>query len=281
MDELWIIIPLLVALIGFGVWLFLIAPKRAGEMEKYKSVKYAHRGLHGDFGDGFAAENSLTAFDRAASLGFGIELDIRLAADGELVVFHDATLDRVTGVSGKVIDKTSAELGRLSLLGTADVVPTFKELLDLIDGRVPLLVEIKEDSINGVAAEKAAEVLAEYKGDYIIESFNPMALGVIRKKLPSAMRGFLSDKHTERKETSSLIHRITQRFLLNFIARPHFIAMRKTRSGMFPLPFVRAVFGIPTIAWTVRSPEEEREAYENKFDGVIFEKYIPDEKIGG
>lgn len=274
MIAVYIGVPILVLV---GAWLFLIAPSKNSQMEKFKNVKYAHRGLHGDFGEGYAAENSLTAFKRATELGFGIELDVRISKDGEVVVFHDNTLDRVTGVCGKVSDKTLEELSKIHLSGTSDCIPSFKEVLECVSGKVPLLVEIKEDGFDHSTSEKTSEILAEYEGEYIIESFNPLSLGVVKEKLPSACRGFLLEKLTEETKTRALKYRVTQRLLLNVIARPHFISASKKRSRMFPLPIVRSLFKTPLIAWTVLSEEEEQNAYKNGFDGVIFEKYIPDE----
>ncbi len=275
MLVLYITLPILVVL---AVWLFLIAPgAKRREMDNFKTVRYAHRGLHGEMDGVYAAENSLTAFQRAVEGGFGIELDVRASADGKLVVFHDRTLDRVTGVTGKVEEKTAQELRALSLLGTEDGVPTFDEVLRLVDGRVPLLVEIKSDGAGQTAAELTAEAFAGYNGPYIVESFNPLSLGVIKKKLPSAMRGFLSDKLTANPKYRSLKHYVTQRCIFNFIARPTFISANKDRIDLIPLPIIRFLFRTPFIAWTVKSAEEERAAYESGFDGVIFEGYIPDE----
>ncbi len=261
----------------FLLWLFLIAPGKSDpEIERYKTVKYAHRGLHGELNGAFAAENSITAFRRAVEMGFGIELDVRLAKDGEVVVFHDDTLDRVAGVSGRPEDFTSEELSKLSLLGTGDGVPTFREVLQLIDGRVPLLIELKETGLDHGVTEKTVEMLRGYKGNYIIESFNPLSLGVVRKKSPVVLRGFLSDKLTAKPEFRTLKYAIVQNCVLNFKARPAFIAVHKNRIGMFPIPVIRKLFGTPCIAWTICSREEEKAAYRAGFSGIIFENYIPD-----
>ena len=156
------------ALLTLGVWLFMIWPGgRRAAMEKFTKVHYAHRGLH----DGERAENSMSAFAAAKKMGYGIELDVRLSKDGELVVFHDADLTRMTGIEGKVIDFTAEELAKMSLAGTADGIPTFREVLELIDGSVPLLIEVKMDPKEGGVAEKLIEVIEGYQGDFIVESF--------------------------------------------------------------------------------------------------------------
>ena len=274
MTALYIILA--AALATVFLWLFLISPGSTVGMEKYKNVKYAHRGLHGTVGsDEPAAENSLTAFARAVDAGFGIELDVRLTKDGEVVVFHDATLDRVTNGSGKVIDHTLAELRALSLSGTADTVPTFSEVLALVDGKVPLLVELKEEGSDHSIGEACAKLLRDYNGDYIVESFSPLAFGKVREIIPGVICGFLSDKHTARENSRTFKHFLAQHLIFNVISRPAFIAMNHKRARMFPLPVMRTLFFTPTIAWTVRSAEEEAQAYKNGFDGVIFEGYMP------
>lgn len=275
---LFVIIPLLVIL---GVWIFLIAPGKRCGVDKFRGAKFAHRGLHGTVAaDTYAAENSLTAFSRAVSNGFGIELDVHVSRDGEVVVFHDDTLDRVTGVTGKIKDMTLDELRCLRLSGTDDTIPTLREVLELVGGRVPLLIEIKETGFDHTISEKTAEILKDYKGDFLVESFSPLAFGAIRAELPGTACGFLSDKLTENGYRSPK-YRLIQRFLLNVVARPSFIAMNLKRSRMFPLPFIKKLFGTVTFAWTVRSPEEEAEAYENGFSGIIFENYLPESSSDG
>ncbi len=274
MVALYISVPIIVIL---GIWIFLIAPGKNKKMEYYKAVKYAHRGLHGTVGgDSFAAENSLTAFARAADRGFGIELDIQVTKDGEVVVFHDNTLDRVTGAPGKIKDFTLEELKKFSLLGTDDTIPTFSEVLALVNGRVPLLVELKETTFDHSISEKTAEILKDYDGEFIVESFSPFAFGAIKEKLPETPCGFLADKHTANPKCRSVKFRLMQRLLFNFVCRPSFIALNHKTPKLFPVGLVKKLFGTPTIAWTVRSAEEEKEAYKNGFSGVIFENYIPE-----
>ncbi len=273
-------IPWIIALISvisalllfFLIFLFLIAPgKKREEMERFKSKKYAHRGLH----DATRAENSLSAFRAAVDAGYGIELDVRLSKDGVLVVFHDDTLDRVTGVAGRVDSRTAAELKKINLSGTSDTVPTFEEVLTLVDGRVPLLVELKEDAGKYGVTEKAVEMLKGYKGEYIIESFNPLALGRVKKLAPEVMRGFLSQNFLSQKKYRSATYFLLQNLLLNAVCRPDFIAYKHSDYKNAPLRLVRALFKPATLAWTVRSKKEEDEAYLHGFDGVIFENYVP------
>ena len=253
------------------LYLFLIAPRNRREMNNFKSVMYAHRGLH----NGERAENSMSAFRAAVEGGYGIELDVRLSRDGKLVVFHDDTLDRVCGREGKVIDFTADELAAFSLNGTADGIPLFTDVLKLIDGRVPLLVEIKEDPGNSKVSEKTCEILRDYKGDYIIESFNPLSLRTVKGIMPHIPRGILSHRYYSYEQYRKPLYFILQSLLLNFLCRPAFIAYDHRHASAFGLRLVRTLFRTPTLAWTVRSAEEEAAARKAGFDGIIFESYIP------
>ena len=263
-------VMLLWALIG----LYMICPaKRRDQMQKYKRVKYAHRGFHGDG----RAENSMSAFAAAKELGFGIELDVRLSKDGELVVFHDADLTRVAGIDGKVIDFTAEELSKMSLSGTADGIPTLREVLELIDGAVPLLIEVKMAGDESGIAEKLVEVIEGYKGDFIVESFNPFALKTVKRARPDIMLGMLSMEYTkDERYRGKLLYKLLQNLQLNFLVRPDFIAYDKNGYSVPNLRFIRKTFGTPLLAWTIKSQKEEDEAISHGFDSVIFEGYIPE-----
>ncbi len=263
-------------LISLGVIIWAVMPgRRKCGLEKYMSVKFAHRGLH----DEEKAENSMSAFRAAKEAGFGIELDVRLSADGELVVFHDPTLNRVCGVEGRVIDKTAAELAALSLEGTKDGIPTFREVLELIDGTVPLLIEIKMEGDEHGIAEKLAEVIEGYRGDYIVESFNPLALRTVRRLMPSVPRGILSSRFSsDKKYKGKLLYFLLENLALNFLMRPDFIAYEKGGHSVPVLRHIRKALRTPLFAWTVRSRDEEDKAISDGFDTVIFEGYIADKK---
>lgn len=271
--EPWLVATLIIlsiALFCFALYLILIFPGRANGIEKFKKVKFAHRGLHGEG----RAENSLSAFRAAVEAGFGIELDVRLSKDGKLVVFHDDTLDRVVGISAKVEEYTAEELSRMSLSGTEDGVPSFSEVLALVDGRVPLLVEIKEYPGSSAVSEATAQMLAEYKGDYLIESFNPLSLATVAKRLPRIARGILSHRYYAYEPYRKPLYFLLQCLLLNRVCRPAFVAYDHRHARALSLRLAR-LLGAVTFAWTVRSEEEEKNAYKNGFDSVIFENYMP------
>ena len=239
-------------------------------MKDYKTKMYAHRGLH----NGERAENSMSAFKAAVDNGYGIELDIRLSGDGKLVVFHDDTLDRVCGREGKVIDFTAEELATFNLNGTSDGIPLFSDVLNLIDGKIPLLVEIKEDAGNSAVSKAACEMLANYNGPFIVESFNPLSIKTIKERKPEFVRGILSQGYLD-KEYKKPLFFFLRCLMFNFVCRPAFIAYDHRHGKLLPFRFVRSFFNVPTFAWTVRSAEEEAIARKNGFDGIIFENYIP------
>lgn len=140
---------------------------------------FAHRGLHDN--NHQIPENSLAAFQRAVDAGYGIELDVQLSADRIPVVFHDATLSRMCGIDRRVDELTFAELRQLCLANTQEQIPSFQEALALVNGKVPLLVELKMERLDFDIPREADALLSEYSGDYCIESFHPAALYWYRK----------------------------------------------------------------------------------------------------
>lgn len=268
--EILLLIAGIVILL-LAIYLILIAPGAKKKIERFVGAKFAHRGLHGDG----RAENSMSAFRAAVEAGYGIELDVRLSSDGKLVVFHDDTLDRVCGVEGRVDAFTAEELAEIKLSGTEDGIPLFADVLKLVDGKVPLLVEIKEDAGKYGVSDKTVEILKEYKGDFIIESFNPLSLGNVKKKLPSAERGILSHRYYEYEPYRKPLYFLLQALLLNRVCSPAFIAFDHRHTKCLSFRIVRGLFGAVTFAWTIRSEEEEECALKNGFDGIIFENYIP------
>ncbi|MBQ2876414.1 MAG: glycerophosphodiester phosphodiesterase [Clostridia bacterium] len=256
-------------LILFIVYLILLKPKDTASVNEYKNVLFAHRGLH----NSVRAENSLSAFAAAVEAGYGIELDVRLSKDGKLVVFHDDTLDRVCGISGKVIDYTAEELSAFSLSGTEDGVPTFSEVLSLVDGKVPLLVEIKEDAGDSKVSSAAAKMLADYKGKFIVESFNPLSIKNFKAHLSGVPCGILCESYVKEKKYRKPLYYLIGAMITNAICKPSFIAFNHRHYKSFALRLARKLYKTPTFAWTVRSVEEERAARKHGFDSVIFENY--------
>ena len=264
-----IVALLLLLLVAYAVLTY--PGKRRFLSPELLGVPYAHRGLH----DELHAENSLSAFRLAVEGGYGIELDVRLSKDGRLVVFHDDTLDRVCGKEGKVIDFTAAELAEIHLSGTEEGIPTLAEVLALVGGRVPLLVEIKESASDSAVSLAVAEALKGYSGPLLIESFNPLSLARIKERLPQIPRGLLCDHYTASPEYKKPVYHVLQWFLLNIKARPDFYAYNFRHRSFLPFRLLRLLHKRPLFAWTVKTRLDAEICRESGFASIIFEDFIP------
>ena len=157
--------------------LFMIAPRmfcRPDRTSLLTQIFYAHRGLFDNEGD--APENSMKAFQKAVDAGYGIEMDIQLTKDAQLIVFPDATLKRMCGVHGKVCDYTWEELSSMKLKNSEEKIPLVSEVLQLVNGKVPLIIEYKMYQSSKRLCEIGNELLSRYNGAYCIESFHPHVL---------------------------------------------------------------------------------------------------------
>jgi len=157
----------------------------------------AHRGYH-DLAAG-RLENSLSAFAAAVRAGYGIEMDLQLSADGVPMVFHDDSLDRLTDQAGPVSARNAADLQALRLAGTTDTIPTLAQVLALVAGRVPLLIEIKDQTLtlsptDGRLEAATAAVLAGYDGPVALMSFNPSCIAHMARAAPTLPRGLTTDQ---------------------------------------------------------------------------------------
>ncbi len=270
---LGIVLAVLLALLV--LYAFMTFPgKRRPISPELLGAQYAHRGLH----DAEHAENSLSAFALAVKNGYGIELDVRLSKDGVLVVFHDDTLERMVGLPGRVIDYTAKELSEMHLADTEEGIPTFEEVLALVDGRVPLLVEIKESASDSSVSLATAEMLKGYSGPLLIESFNPLSLSRIKEALPQIPRGLLCDHYTKKPEFRKPTYYLLQWFLLNFKAKPDFYAYNYLCRTYLPFRLLRMLHKRPTFAWTVRTALDKEICKESGFTSIIFEDFIPKEE---
>ncbi len=242
----------------------------AGPRQGHQAAE-AHRGLHTE--DKSVPENSLEAFRLAGRAGYGVELDVQLTKDGQVVVFHDDTLDRVCGVPGKLEEKSYDELKLLSLCGTNQRIPLLTEVLEVYQGRGPLLVELKNGSRNRELCEKTYAILSDYPGEVCIESFNPFIVRWFKKHAKDIVRGQLA---AWPKDYGDAVSRgnafLLSRCLLNFLARPQFIAYR---TGIRPLGVqLSEALGAMNFVWTARNERAERGR-----DAVIFEFYRPQLRI--
>lgn len=269
-------VVIILAVVFIAGLIFLVAPARGckEKREIFMHRNLAHRGLHTK--DKKTPENSLAAFRAAVEAGYGIELDLQFSKDEQIVVFHDDTLDRVCGVSGRVDDYTYEELQNFRLCGTEERIPLFTEFLKLVDGKVPLLIEFKNGPKNNLLCEKTLPLLRAYKGDYCIESFSPFIVGWFKKNAPDIMRGQLSAPQKEFEGVlSKKVAFMLSHLLTNFIARPHFIAYHKEKT-YFTVKLADRL-GAMRAVWTVR-PEDNIEELQNRNEIMIFELYRPDIK---
>ncbi|MBB3288895.1 MULTISPECIES: glycerophosphodiester phosphodiesterase [unclassified Rhizobium] len=223
----------------------------------------AHRGYHDMNKEVW--ENTLSAFSRAIEAGFAIECDLHYASDGVPVVFHDDDLQRVCNLPGEVRERTSAELGLLSVGGTKDKIPTLKQLLRLCDGKVPLVLELKgrEGDDEGFA-ESVLEVLEGYKGHVALMSFDHWLLKDLKALEAPYPVGLTAEGN---KPETFFQHDEAMHLGLDFISYFY---------GHLPNPFVTAQRqrGIPVITWTVRDEAARKHTFANA-DQMTFEGFDP------
>lgn len=264
---------LIILLIFVALYLYLIAPRmfQRADRTPFLDRHYAHRGLFDN--DSEAPENSLTAIRKAVEAGYGIEFDIQLSKDEQIVVFHDATLQRMCGVEGKVWEYTLEELKAFKLAGSKETIPTLEEVLKAVNGRVPLIIEYKLDRVQTRVCELADQMLQQYHGPYCIECFHPLALMWYRKHRPTVMRGQLCEEHFRNpKFRQNPVYWIMSYLLPNVVTRPDFVAFNHRHAGNISRKVCR-ILGALSVAYTIKSNEEYRKVRKD-FDLFIFDSFI-------
>ena len=232
------------------------------------SSPIAHRGLFNEE----IPENSLAAFKNAIKHKCPIELDVTCLADGTPVVFHDEKLARMTGKDGFITNTSPEEISKITLLGTKEKIPTLAQALDTIDGKVPVLIEIKNFSKVGVLEKAVWKVLQNYKGEYAVESFNPYTLEWFKINAPKVKRGQLASFFKD-KEITGIRRFSLKRMLFNKkVSEPNFIVYK---AEDMPNKYVKKYFGkLPVIAYTIKNTEEE-ERISYFCNNIIFDSYTP------
>ena len=249
------------AVILTAVYFFvLVRPTKKTQPSEVLLRDYAHRGLHNGKD---APENSLAAFEAACQKGYGIELDVQLSRDGKVMVFHDYTLVRMTGCDKKLAELDAEELTALTLGESDQKIPTFAEVLSLVNGRVPLLVELKGENFDTSLCAKVAEMLRDYQGPYCVESFNPLLIGNMKKEMPEVFCGLLYTNVCREKKKNSLLNIALTAMALNVVARPDFIAFNKEDRESFPVKVTTKFYQAPKFVWTVNKQEELDTAHKN------------------
>ena len=234
---------------------------------------YAHRGLHDNESE--APENSMAAFRKAVEAGYGIELDIQLSKDRIPVVFHDFTLERMCGVMGSVKNYTWEQLQQFPLLQSQERIPRFEDVLQLVDGKVPLIVEFKVETVDFSICPIADKLLDGYKGLYCMESFHPACIFWYRLHRNRIVRGQLSDGFLQQNQWWPHFLLI-QHLLLNFVGRPDFIAYNHKYAASLSRRLCHSLYRSTAVAWTIKSQQELDKAKKH-FDLFIFDSFLPKE----
>ncbi len=242
----------------------------------FRRRPFAHRGLH-DVTDG-RPENSRAAVRAALDAGYGIEIDLQLSRDGQAMVFHDYDLARLTGDSGPIQQRDAADLARLTLIGGDEAMPTLAQVLAIVAGRVPMLIELKDQHgqmgvTDGRLERAVARDLAGYDGPAAVMSFNPNSVAALADLSPDTPRGIVTEDFPEggwpllRPEVRAHLSGIPDyaRARASFISHsvndlnsPHVTRLKDQ--------------GADVYCWTVRSPAQEEEA-RKVVDNITFESY--------
>ena len=274
--EMFLYIIVIIAIIAallFILYLTAIMPRtyHGADRRPFIGTLYAHRGLYDNKSQ--APENSMAAFRRAVESGYGIELDVQLSNDGVPVIFHDFTLKRICGMPGKVCDYSFDELSKMHLLGSDEVIPSFRSFLSMVNGRVPLLVEFKSESWHPEICSRADRLLRDYNGTYCIESFNPFVLFWFRIKRTGVLRGQLSDNFADAK-LHGVRYFMMQYLMFDFLTRPDFISYNKNHYKNPSRMLCRHLFRGLSAGWTIKN-QDELEKMKGEFDMLIFEDFLP------
>ena len=213
---------------------------------------FAHRGLHG----AGVPENSPAAFAAARDRRFGIECDVHKASDDQPVVFHDFELDRLTSATGPVAERSAAQLGEIRLVGSDQTIPTLRQVVDLVGGRVPLLIEVKTrpDRRVGALCLAVRRVLEGYRGPHAVMSFDPRVSRWFADNAPLTVRGLVMSEEGAKALPGRL-----RRHLWLWHARPDFLAY-DIRDLPARFPSAQRRRGLKLATWTVRSIEHRARA---------------------
>ncbi|MGN1021066.1 MAG: glycerophosphodiester phosphodiesterase family protein [Aristaeellaceae bacterium] len=269
--ALWLL-PVLLPIL----YIWLIHPRLPRRsLRAFTGVWYAHRGLWSPS----RPENSCAAFAAAAEAGYGIELDVRMTADGALVIHHDRSLQRLCGEDVR-IEASSLERVRACRLANGEAVPTLAEALSAAKG-TPLIVEVKP--AGGNAFRLSREVYAQlraYPGPWCAESFSPLALWWFRLRAPEVLRGQLAFNRIRQSASlpGLMTHLAAASLMQNALSRPDFVAYEADGESPRSLPMgLLRRMGTPVAAWTIRSPEA-LEACRSRCALAIFEGFLPEDR---
>ena len=215
-------------------------------------------------------ENSITAFKEAIKYNYIIELDVHILKDNNVVVFHDDNLRRLTGINKKIKDTTYDEIKNLKLLNTNEHIPLFLDVLKLVDGKVPLLIELKYDTKVGLLEDKLLSILKDYNGNYAFQSFNPRSLIYLKKKCPGILRGILVSDF--KKTNINLFKRIIlKRMIFNYLIKPDFLSVNYNFLKNRKIQKYKNNKLI--LTWTIRN-KNDLDKYKSLCDNYIVENIL-------
>jgi len=250
----------------------MIRPRQQA-MADFRRQYIAHRGLFDNSQD--YPENTLKAFQRAVDSGYGIELDVRLTKDGQLVVAHDDGLQRICGEDIEIADLTYDELSQRRVLSSAQKVPLFTEVLAVIKGLVPLIVEVKQSNRTEETCRATSDQLRRYRGRYCVESFDPRVLLWFRRNNRGVLRGQLSGGFKGDSTGNRVLDKCLSIMVFNKFTWPDFIAYEWQHADRFIVKAWRVLLRCTMVAWTVRS-QADLDAARRNFDVFIFDSFTPD-----
>lgn len=264
-------------ILGFILlYLFAITPRlsKISELTPITAYVYAHRGLYDN--DALIPENTLPAFKAAIDSGYGIELDVQLTKDQVAVVHHDTTLIRSCNVDQKIADLTYDELQTYSLFNSQETIPKFEDVLSLVNGQVPILIELKVELDYKTTCEITSQILDTYDGLYTIQSFSPYAVKWFKENKPDILRGQLARNFFEGEPSgqNGFTDFVLSHLLLNFLTKPDYIAYSYKDLNEPSLNICHLLFKTPIIGWTLAS-EEDYSIYKPKLSTIIFEHFLP------
>ena len=266
------VIFLITVIVGV-VLAFLIMPRVSDRADMdMLTADYAHRGLWNKN----IPENSMPAFAMAVEKGFGIELDVRLSSDGVIMVFHDPNIKRMCGLNSRIEVNKASVLKTLRLQNTEYTIPTLEDVLTLVDGRVPLLIEIKGEGREERLCRALAEALDMYPGAFAVQSFDPRVLRWFKRFRPRFPRGQIVTRvrRIKGKKAPRLTAFLLSNLFFNAMSRPDFISVSGARMKNIPFRICVGIFKCRGFVWTVRNQNQYRTC-RGRGLYTIFERFLP------
>lgn len=270
MNTQWINISIGLIVLIYAFVFMIYTPHKRIQKASWMKGHFSHRGLFTQ--DQKIPENSLVAFRHSLQAGYGIELDIVLSSDDQIMVFHDDDLVRACSVHKNINECRYEELKSLTLFNTQETIPTLTEVLDVVQGKVPLMIELKTTTQRKRIVTKLKHCLESYQGPYTCVSFDPLIVLELKKMMPSVLRGQLMEPSLKKKNFSLAKRLILHFGLLNGMTRPDYLSVHvHHRNITYRINRWLKGFG---VVWPVNSKELEKTC-QNDCDMIIFEHYQP------